>query len=35
MHVNVDIKNIAYVLCDFCQKKQNITFYRENKKSGA
>lgn len=30
MHVNVYIKNIAYVLYDFC-KKQNITFYRENK----
>lgn len=36
MHVNEYIKNIAYVLCDFCKKtKYNFLSRKQNAKSGA
>ena len=36
MHVNVYIKNIAYVLCDFVKKtKYNFLSRKQNAKSGA
>lgn len=36
MRVDVHIKNIAYVLCDFCKKtKYNFLSRKQNAKSGA